>query len=388
MRLIFTGDFSVSGIFSQNVSSGNEILDEEIREIFQNADYVNINLENPITNAPFREKRGIALRAPPKTAEYLKDRYINICTLANNHIMDCGRIGLNNTIDSLNQNGIKFYGIGGHHSYLLLNKDNIKVALIASCHKEGPLWDGYNPAPFSFKMRDLKQLIKKIKNTDEPDYIIFSYHGGTEFNLIPEPGRRRFFHKLTDSGIDIIIGHHAHVPQGIEVHERSIIVYGLGNFCFDIPCHKKHQYTAESYFIELNLSESKPPSITKYYIGIDGDTGHVSLNNNETVRNSFDDKLQVFQTSKKYNSHWEREAFRVYFGNKLTSNANNSEKILKRSASPNKMNKRVQNSINQRGLIRTMYLSMRVIIRDIVHPARRVLLIGATKYVFKRTGNG
>ena len=223
MKLIFTGDFSVSGVFSQKVSSGDEILDRDIQEIFQSADYVNINLENPVTNAPFREKKGIALKAPPNTVRYLKDRYISICTLANNHIMDCGDIGLKDTIDLLNQNGIEFYGIGGYHPYILLNKDDVKVALIASCHKEGPLWDGYNPAPFSLKIRDLKQLIKEIKDNDEPDYIIFSYHGGTEFNLIPEPGRRKFFHKLADLGINIIIGHHAHVPQGIEVRERSII---------------------------------------------------------------------------------------------------------------------------------------------------------------------
>ena len=143
---------------------------------------------------------------------------------------------------------------------------------------------------------------------------------------------------------------------------------------------------------------------------IDRNTGYVSLNKNEAVSKYFDDKLQVFQTSKDYNTHWEREAFRVYFGNKLTSNANNSKKLhevpeaigipdekgeghfhtksLGKPVFLNKINKMVQNSINEKGLIQTIYLSMRMITRDITRPSRRVLLIGATKYVLKRTENG
>ena len=153
MKLVFTGDFSASGIFFQKISSGDEILDEEILSVFREADYVNINLENPITNTSFRKKKGSALKAPLNTAGYLRERYINICTLANNHIMDCGNAGLDDTIESLNENGIKFYGIGGHHPYLLINRGNIRVALIASCHREGPCGMGIILHLFSFKLK-------------------------------------------------------------------------------------------------------------------------------------------------------------------------------------------------------------------------------------------
>ncbi len=388
MKLVFTGDFSASGIFFQKISSGDEILDKGILSVFREADYVNINLENPITNASFRKKKGSALKAPLNTAGYLRERYINICTLANNHIMDCGNAGLNDTIDSLNENEIKFYGIGGHHPYLLLNRGNIKVALIASCHREGPLWDGHNPAPFHFQIKDLERLIKEIKDNDNPDYVIFSYHGGTEFNIIPEPKRRRFFHRIIDLGVDVIIGHHAHVPQGIEIKDKGIIVYGLGNFCFDTPYQRKHQYTSESYFIEIDLAQSKFPSINKYHLKIDRDAGYVSLDTDRIRSDHFNDKLQVFQTSREYNTNWEKDAFRVYIGDKSTTNKDSSDDGMKGSAPSIRQNKLMRNSINKRGFVLTTLYLMKMVISDVTKPSRRPLLIGAVKYILKGSARG
>jgi|LSQX01.1.fsa_nt_gb hypothetical protein len=387
MKLIFTGDFSASGIFFQKISSDEEILDKEVREVFQEADYVNINLENPITNASFNKEKGSALKAPPNTAQYLKDRHINICTLANNHIMDCGYNGLDDTVEALNQNRILFYGVGGYHPYILLNKGDVKVALIASCHKEGPLWDGHKPAPFSFRIKELKLLIKDIRDNAKPDYIIFSYHGGTEFNTVPEPKRRKFFHKLVDLGIDIIIGHHAHVPQGIEARGKSIIIYGLGNFCFDTPYQRKSAYTSESFFIELNLAQGKPPQINKYYLKIDRNNGYVSLNKDKNCDYFFNNRLQVFENLKKYYTHWEREAFRVYCSNNLNHSMERSEDLGK-PMSLTSVNKNVRNHIDKNGLIRILLNSTKMIVSDAKNPSRRPLLIGAIKFILKGGDRG
>ena len=357
-------------------------IDKEIIEAFQDADYVNINLENPITNASPNKKKGSALKAPLNTAQYLKDCHINICTLANNHIMDCGRDGLDDTIDSLNQNEIQFYGIGGYYPYLLLNKDGIKVALIASCHREGPLWDGQNPAPFYFRIKDIKQLIRKIEDNDKPDYIIFSYHGGTEFNTIPEPKRRDFFYDLVDLGIDIVIGHHAHVPQGIEVRGKSTLVYGLGNFCFDTPYQRKSAYTSESFFIEVDLTQGRPLHIDKYYLKIDRDEGRVSLNTNKNCDLIFKNRLQVFESPRVYDAHWEKEAFRVYFYNNPNCSLWGSED-LSDSISQTGINKNVRNSIDKNGLLRTALRSTRMVLLDAKNPSRRPLLVGAIKHILK-----
>ena len=99
--------------------------------------------------------------------------------------------------------------------------------MISSCSKDGPIWDGTNIAPFGFSLKEIKLIIDSLKTNEDIDFIIYNYHGGTEFNLVPEPKRREFFKNLLDLGIDLVVGHHAHVPQGIEYINKQIIIYGL-----------------------------------------------------------------------------------------------------------------------------------------------------------------
>jgi poly-gamma-glutamate synthesis protein (capsule biosynthesis protein) len=66
------------------------------------------------------------------------------------------------------------------------------------------------------------------------DLFVLSYHGGREYARQPEAGRKRFFHRLLEAGVDIVYGHHPHVPQGYELVDRAegrgLILYSAGNF--------------------------------------------------------------------------------------------------------------------------------------------------------------
>ena len=162
MKIIFTGDFSASGVFNNKIKNNDSIFDTQITKLFLNSNYVHINLENPISEHNFREKNGIKLSAPVETSSFLKKNNINIANLANNHIMDCGERGLNDTIAHLSKNNILYYGIGGIKEYVILQNNDLKVALIASCHKEGPLWNGTTPAPLNYTIDSIKKLITII----------------------------------------------------------------------------------------------------------------------------------------------------------------------------------------------------------------------------------
>lgn len=373
LEVIFTGDFSASGVFYDKIESGDEIFDNKINNIFKKADYVHVNLENPIlydkTEGEIYKTKKLALMAPKEIGMYLKEHNISICNLANNHMMDYGTFGLRNTINCLKKNDILYYGIGGISKYLIINKNNVKIALISSTYNEGELYNGKNVAPFYFSKKKIQSLIHEIKIYENPDLIIYNYHGGTEYNFIPEPKRRELFRSLIDLGIDIIIGHHAHVPQGIELINNKYIVYSLGNFCFDFPSHRNYPSTDVSYFISIKIkkkycaSNDTQISYETHFSKIDRLKGSINLiNKNETLLN----KIQVFDSEKQYIKAWEQDAFRIFFNTKF-----------------NTFKSMIQYKLKEEGTIIILKLIHQTYLDLIFRPNRRPYLIGSIKHIIK-----
>lgn len=387
MKILFSGDFSASGVFRKKILSGESLFDSQILTIFKNSDFVHINLENPITDANVRVKKGVSLRAPPNTGEYLKKCGITVCDLANNHIMDCDIQGLTDTFFYLSRSEIFYYGIGNVAECTLLNKEDLKVILLSSCHKEGPVWNGTSIAPLNMDINSIKLLIAQIKKSHNPDYIIYNYHGGTEFNIIPEPRRRIFFHKLVqECDIDIVIGHHAHVPQGFEWIENKLIIFGLGNLCFDLEYVNENSYSDISYFVELTLERDHRINFKQSLYKIDREKQMVRLISNPSIITPFFHRLQVFDSDTKYRDAWENECFRIYFKNGMLDS---STSVISLSGSNNvidshlpigkimaRMVKKYGFSLLPR-MIRAGYFELKA-------PCRRPFMLGTLKYVFKQ----
>ena len=387
MKIIFTGDFSACGVFYNKIKNDDSIFDVQIMKLFQNADYVHINLENPISKCTFRQKNGIKLSAPVETSSFLKKNNINIANLANNHIMDCGENGLNDTIAHLSENKISYYGIGGNKEYLLLREDDFTVALLSSCHKEGPLWDGTAPAPFNLTIDSIKKLIKQIKEIENPSFFIYNYHGGSEFNLIPEPRRRAFFHKImNECDIDIIIGHHAHVPQGIEWFNEKPIIYGLGNFCFDLDYHKRVPYTNISYLLEIGLERGRKIFLKQFFYTIDYEKKMIIMNNDTTFINSLNNRIQAFESKKQYIDAWEKECFNQYFKNFEYPFNTTLDPIPKSHEFNNTLyifNKKIQYLIKQNKMS-LFKKGVLFLCKEIQQPNKRPIFFGAILFIIKR----
>lgn len=385
MRIIFTGDFSASGVFFDRVQAGEEIFDEALRALLRDADVCHINLENPITEARprLKEKVGTNLKAPLNTADYLKDRHIGICTLANNHMMDSGLPGVEETIEHLEKSGIRYYGVGGHPEYLLVEHGGQKIALIASCHREGPLWDGRTTAPYYFDSKKIRSLIAEIRATEDPDAVIYNYHGGTEYNIVPEPKRRAFFHEIARAGADIVVGHHAHAPQGIETVDGKTIVYGLGNFCFDVPTHQNVAYTRDSYSLGVDVEDGGAISVSRYYHHIDLEKGMIMLKNDRGRQEYFERRLQVFDSEERYRHEWDKDAFRVYCTNRFpnvprSSGPAGGEPIQKGA---------VFQKMKERGMGSVPSAAIRTVVADLRQESLRPFFFGAIRHLVReKTG--
>ncbi|MBI4734176.1 MAG: CapA family protein, partial [Rubrobacteridae bacterium] len=84
------------------------------------------------------------------------------------------------------------------------------------------------------------------------DFVIVSIHWGKELNEFPLSRQVSLAHKLIDSGVDMVIGHHPHVVEGFEVYKEKLIAYSLGNFVFSPGNNSGRQSAILTAIVEDN----------------------------------------------------------------------------------------------------------------------------------------
>lgn len=238
MKITVTGDFApsskVENLIEDNIS---ENFYGHLAGFFSNSDYNIVNLEAPfVTKSSPSDKYGPALSITEKSLKLLKLGRVNVCTLANNHIMDHGVEGLNQTVKLLNENNIAFTGVG--HSLfeaqktLILEKNDLKVGVINIAENEFSNTHGDYPGAAPFDLINNLAQINDLKT--KVDHVILIFHGGSELHDYPSPRIKKTFRFFVDYGVDIVIAHHTHRFNGFEVYKNKPIFYGLGNFVFDV----------------------------------------------------------------------------------------------------------------------------------------------------------
>lgn len=187
-------------------------------------DVITANLEGPFANSRRATSKSIAFRFDPKLLPTLKKYNFNLFTLANNHSTDMSVAGFAESKANLKKAGIDFYG-----QQYKLNDDNLFIRQIGD-FKFGliALDDTINRVD----MKIVKRLIKKAKDGGA-EIIMVNIHWGNEYKVISNTQQRTLAHTLIDSGVDVIIGHHPHVVEEMEIYKGHPIFYSLGNFVFD-----------------------------------------------------------------------------------------------------------------------------------------------------------
>lgn len=152
--------------------------------------------------------------------------------LANNHALDYGRAGAEDVIAQLDQQGIASFGISasGDDSVLRISIGDIRFAVIAGVSSGH--WDkalhGFGPE--ALDMERLEQLI--VAEKAQCDHVLVFLHWGSELVDIPPPQSVLQARRLIDLGASAVIGHHPHVPQGIQQYSQGCIAYSLGSFIY------------------------------------------------------------------------------------------------------------------------------------------------------------
>lgn len=195
------------------------------------------NLESPLaTRGNEYIGKQFRFRADPAVAKAVRKAGFNLVTLANNHSMDFGGEALAETMQHLDSAGITWIGAGA-------NLDEARKMALYTIKGKKVAFLGYSlTQPIEFfagqNRPGTAPGYEKLVTADvasarrQADYVIVSFHWGKEASGIVQDYQRKAAHNAIDAGADVIIGHHPHVLQGIELYKNGVIFYSLGNFTF------------------------------------------------------------------------------------------------------------------------------------------------------------
>ena len=138
MILAFTGDIAFSKYFKEAYSNEN-LFSKDVVDFLNSADYTIANIEAPITNGTATAKKTLVHTSSPKSVDALKKINANVWNLSNNHAMDCGQKGLEDTMELARNNQILTLGAGLNlekaSEPLVLRKGNVRVGVLAVSYR-------------------------------------------------------------------------------------------------------------------------------------------------------------------------------------------------------------------------------------------------------------
>jgi poly-gamma-glutamate synthesis protein (capsule biosynthesis protein) len=229
VEVVFGGDMMFDRAIRKAMrENGNDHVFSCLPREIWGVDLVVANLEGPITtHASVSEgstpggENNFTFTFPTSTATLLKRHNITLVNLGNNHIMNFGREGLQQTKEWLEKAGVSYFG----------DPDATEDGRVARPTVNGIPFSFVNWSDWTSDKTD--HTVAQVRKEAESGRVVVVYtHWGEEY-VPPTPQMRQLAHSFVDAGAAIVIGSHPHVVQEHEMHNGKDIYYSLGNFVFD-----------------------------------------------------------------------------------------------------------------------------------------------------------
>lgn len=230
------------------------LVGEELESILKNADYRIFNLETAIYdgNTPIK-KAGPNVSAPTACLNGYKALGADLLSIANNHVYDHGEEGFLSTISALESYGID--SVGGGKTVSEAKKPYVftlagkRIGVYACCEHEYSWALDFGSGSNGFDPLESLDEIKALK--EEVDHVIVLYHGGKEHYRYPSPYLRKVCRKMVEKGADLVLCQHTHCVGATESYQGGNIVYGQGNFLFQL-LNNEHWRTGMLVAVDVN----------------------------------------------------------------------------------------------------------------------------------------
>jgi len=282
IEIILVGDIMLSRQVGSEMVKANDwtLPFKTLAGFLKKADITFGNLEAPFLDSGARVTEGLSFKTEPQAIAGLVVAGFDIVSTANNHAFDRGATGIEFTNKWLAENGIKSVGTGTTANETFFAETiavgDTKIAFLAYTY--------FKKTPYVASL-DIEQLQSEIQKLEsKTDLIIVSMHAGEEYTHLPTDQQINFAHVAIDAGADIVVGHHPHWIQPIEVYSptnqlspseerdpqaaarerdvagnqenfrKGLIFYSLGNFVFDQEWSQK---TKEGMMVKLLISNNQ-----------------------------------------------------------------------------------------------------------------------------------
>ncbi len=227
---------------------------ERIREVIQGGDIAFANLEMPLSA---RARPTGAFVGDPAFAPALEWAGFDVVSFANNHSFDGEEVGLLDTMEHLERAGVGWIGAGRNLEDArrphIIEQDGVRIAFLGYARSIN--WIGTRgfaqPNRSGVMPMDpllIREDIRRVR--DQVDLVALSFHWAVENSVDTHSEAREFAYEMIDAGADMILGHHPHVPRGVEVYNGGVIFYSLGNLIFG----HNHTYWGDGYAARLTLT--------------------------------------------------------------------------------------------------------------------------------------
>ncbi|HEX9971317.1 MAG TPA: CapA family protein [bacterium] len=274
LSIAAVGDIMVGNHTSYFIQkNGADYPFDSTRQILSQTDIAFGNLEAPFTRTGTKFEKTFNFKVPPEYVSGLIGSGIDVVTLANNHMLDYGIEGLKNTLTILDSLGFAHCGAGLNleqaNKPAIIERNGLRVAFLGySLTFPEEFWATTSHGGTSYPTE--KNMRASIQRCDSiADFTVVTFHWGAEGKNFPKDYQKEYAHLAIDLGADLVLGHHPHVLQGLEIYKNRLIAYSLGNFTFSSYSRRAAEsMILKVYLVDEGLFFAKiiPVSVDNYEI--------------------------------------------------------------------------------------------------------------------------
>jgi gamma-polyglutamate biosynthesis protein CapA len=303
---LMIGDHPVrigNGVRSKTDQIGAHGLFKHCQKYWKGSDLIFGNLEFVHSDIGLDKDslESFEFRGSPGTIDTLKKVGFNLLNVATNHCLEHGIEAFRDSVNRIIEN--KIYPIGliddmGKSIPIVFKKGKSNTCIIGFSMRPEKYYCGQN-IPYSIATES--QIIDSINTyKSRYDFLVLSLHWGHEFMHYPSRKQIDFAHECIDSGVDLIIGHHAHVVQTFEIYNNGAILYSLGNFISDMW----QENTKNTVLVNTVLEKGKKANIQLIPLYIDDDYSPTTKEKNKEyiiIHNIKDHCIYSSVSAERYN---------------------------------------------------------------------------------------
>src|SRR2546430_15743250 len=252
--------FPYTTLFRSIIEHGADYPFAAVLPLLRQSAIVVGNLEGPFAEKARKLRRNFSYRVDPALASAFTRAGISTLTLANNHLLDCGRSGVLETLDILAREGLAPLGAAVNeqkaHRPIIRQAGRWRIGLLGYYWNRRTAATADKPASAMDPPEALDADIRALR--DRADRVVVIFHWGVPYLRDPSAEDRAKARLAIDLGADAVVGHHPHVIQPFEIYHGRPIFFSVGNFAFGSGNSR-----AEGLLVGIRFEESST-AVTVY----------------------------------------------------------------------------------------------------------------------------